>query len=118
MMARKPPPALPDVFAKPGGAPPRGTPLEDLPQTAEPEAEILVQEPEPERAAPPPPPPPPIIAPVRAEPVPPRIEEPYVSRVQPQRAPRQRGVAIAIVALAVSLTAPFWEDSVLASLGI
>ena len=30
-MPRKPVPGLPDVFAKPGGAPSRGTPIEDLP---------------------------------------------------------------------------------------
>ena len=31
-MARKPAPALHDVFAKPGAAPSRGTAIEDLPQ--------------------------------------------------------------------------------------
>ena len=30
-MAKKPVHGLPDVFAKPGGAPARGTPIEDLP---------------------------------------------------------------------------------------
>ena len=33
-MAKKPVQGLPDVFAKPGGAPARGTPIEDLPTTA------------------------------------------------------------------------------------
>ncbi len=34
-MPRKPVPGLPDVFAKPGGAPSRGTPIEDLPTFAD-----------------------------------------------------------------------------------
>jgi len=35
MMARKPPPTLPDVFARPGAAPSRGTAIEDLPQAVD-----------------------------------------------------------------------------------
>jgi hypothetical protein len=44
-MARKPP-ALPDVFAKPGAAPARGTAIEDLPEPAE-AIEDLLPPPEP-----------------------------------------------------------------------
>jgi hypothetical protein len=110
MMARKPP-ALPDVFARPGAAPSRGTAIEDLPQPA-PEPK---REPEPAAIAPPPPPPPAAKLPE------PPIEEPYRPPVATKPTPprfARRAYAVAVIALAVSLTAPFWEDAVVSVLGI
>ncbi len=115
MMARKPPPSLPDVFAKPGAAPPRGTPIEELPQIAEPEAEAVIHEPEPEPEPPPPPSPPPLAV---AEPVPPPVLEPSYSAPPSRPTRKQGGIVLAILAIIVSLTAPFWEDSALSLLGI
>ena len=168
MMARKPP-ALPDVFARPGAAPARGTAIEDLPlPPPEPvmEPEVLMAEPvvepkpamprepvmEPEipmapepvaepvmppepvmkpepaiaRAAAPPPapplqaePPPPAPPIVAVTPKPP-AEEPYVPPVAatPAKSAGGRALTLALIALVVSLSAPFWEDRVLSSLGI
>jgi hypothetical protein len=98
-MARRPGPALPDVFARPGAAPARGTPIEDLPQDAAP----------PEPVAEPPPPPPPAI-----EPQPVRYQPPAA----PVAAPRSSAFTLAIVALVISLTAPFWADYLLPIIGI
>lgn len=114
MMARKPPPSLPDVFAKPGAAPPRGTPIEELPQepppqAVVPEAELLTEEP------PSPPPPPP------EEPKPKAVQpndELYVPPVRPAPVRGRGGVVLAAIALVVGLTTPFWEDSVLSLLGV
>jgi hypothetical protein len=116
-MARKPPP-LPDVFAKPGGAPSRGTPIEDLPQ---PDGTVALQERPPPEAPPPPPPPlPPELPepPVSAQPAPPPDDEPYVPPPpRPRAAPGGRAFSLAVIAVAISLTAPFWEDAVLSVLG-
>lgn len=100
-MARKPP-ALPDVFARPGAAPARGTAIEDLPQPADVVAE----------AAPPPEPEP------EPEPAPPPAAEPWRHPSETRQTPARGGLALAVVALAVALTAPFWEDGVLDALGI
>ncbi len=99
-MARRPGPALPDVFARPGAAPARGTPIEDLPQDAAP----------PEPVAEPPPPPPPAI-----EPQPVRYQ---TARRPGCRAPEVAPSPLAIVALVISLTAPFWADYLLPIIGI
>lgn len=117
-MARKPSPSLPDVFAKPGTAPPRGPALEDLPQPPEPEpmaaAPEPVVEPEPPPAAPPPPTPAPV---VNVEPEPQQTDEFY--EAPPPRQPvGRRGMVLAMVAIAIALTTPFWEDSLLSLVGI
>lgn len=151
-MARKPPPSLPDVFAKPGAAPSRGTAIEDLPQVVEVAPPPPVSEPEPPPRAvaqpapmPPTSSPPPVPAPatiVQPDPEPrqpPPLEPPRIV-VQPQPEPSpfpappvaeswpapaaapppasRRGMVLATVAVAVALTTPFWEDSVLSILGI
>lgn len=145
MMARKPPPSLPDVFAKPGAAPSRGTAIEDLPKVVEeprpppaPPAQIVEEAPAPPRAVEEPPPAPPrvIAEPAPAPPLPPpgaagppplsprpSVPEPaaadafYRPPSQPPQ-PSWRGRSLAILAIAVALTAPFWEDAVLATFGI
>jgi hypothetical protein len=141
MMARKPAPALPDVFARPGAAPSRGTAIEDLPQiepAATPEPEPLPEprlepelrtppapppEPRPELVAPPPPSPPPAPPPTAADSAPP--EPPFDDTYRPDSETRQaplasgrRAYALAMAALVISLTAPFWEDAALSILGI
>ena len=145
MMARKPAPGLPDVFARPGAAPSRGTAIEDLPQieppaTPEPEPRPeprlepelqtppVPPQPEPrtERVAPPPPAPPapPPAAAASAPPEPPP-EPPFDDTYRPDSDARptppasgRRAYALAVVALVISLTAPFWEDAALSTLGI
>jgi hypothetical protein len=132
MMARKSP-ALPDVFARPGAAPSRGTAIEDLP-VIEP---VVAPEPEPPPppesvALPPPPkppspaaatiapPPPPPAASVAPRPPPP-ADEPYRPPVRTQPTPGpsgRRAYLLAVIAVVVSLTSPFWEDAVLSMLGI
>jgi hypothetical protein len=107
-MVSKPPPAQPDVSARPGAAPSRGAAIEDLPQSA------LVAEEEPS-------PPAPRVATAAREPQPepPPLDEPYHPPVTAPPAPRAtRGLGLGLAALAVALTAPFWEDSVLSMLGI
>jgi hypothetical protein len=96
-MARKPP-ALPDVFAKPGAAPARGTAIEDLPEPAE-AIEDLLPPPEP-------------------EPAPPPAADPWRAPIATRQAAARSGLVLAVVALAVALTAPFWEDYALEALGI
>lgn len=88
-MARRPGPGLPDVFARPGAAPDRGTPIEDLPQEAAP--------------------PEPAVAPDTIQ---------FHDRSEPAAASGRNALGLAIVALAVSLTAPFWTDYLLSSVGI
>ena len=103
-MVRKPAPGLPDVFARPGGAPQRGTSLEDLPNTA------ISDPPAPEPPAPMSPAP---MSPVPESPVPtPPVPE---SRAQP---PSSRVPALVWIVLVISLTAPLWEPPVLAGLDI
>jgi len=98
-MARKPP-ALPDVFAKAGAAPARGTAIEALPQPVEAaEKPPPPSEPEPEAAAPP-------------------VAETWDPPIEARRARARGGQALAVVALLVALTAPMWEDSALGTLGI
>jgi hypothetical protein len=128
-MAKKPAQGLPDVFAKPGGAPARGTPLEDLPPTAANTdaytsggSESALD---------------PAAAPAGA--VPPASEPPkpahQASQAAPGHAPtRARSSAAAAkprratgvgsvpglvwAILIVSLSAPLWEGTALSSLGI
>ncbi len=131
-MAQKPTTSLPDVFARPGAAPARGTPIEELPMGgAEPAAAVRV-EPEPaavEPAKPEPakveavkPEPAPLPqAPLRpAAPPPPRPAAPPPVMAADPPNPPARGSAwtIAVVALAVSLTSPLWFDSVVSVFGI
>jgi hypothetical protein len=158
-MARKPAPALHDVFAKPGAAPSRGTAIEDLPQPApeparpgvgteipgearttapvsdapvveldQPAARHAAPAAAPEAAPPPrmgqpvppappePPAPAATAAPVR------QAEEayrpPFKTRPEPTPQWGRRALILGLVALVVSLTAPFWEDAVLSMLGI
>jgi hypothetical protein len=115
-MGRKPAPGLPDVFAKPGGAPARGTSIEDLPRAAEepmwpeppmwqPAADSIAAE---TATAPPP----------RAPTAP-----AYPAATEPAAAAGKRGpvggVPVVVwVLLIVSITAPLWEGSVLPALGI
>jgi len=120
-MARKAP-ALPDVFARPGAAPSRGTAIEDLPQ---PDPELMTREPEPAVEPAPPavsePEPPPPAPPAAAAPPLPAIEEFYQPAFEPRRAKPSggnRALTLAVVALLVSLSAPFWEDPLLSVLGL
>ena len=126
-MARKPAPGLPDVFARPGAAPARGTPIEDLPQTAPPSqttsTPIPQLPPEVAKVSEPrlPPEPRPVPEPVAETRAPPVTEPPVTPDWQPVRAPVARSgsaLTIAIIALVASLTAPFWEDSLLSTIGI
>ncbi len=114
-MARKPAAALPDVFAKPGNAPGRGTAIEDLPQPPpdppppppppEPEPAVAVHVPEPEPVASPPP----------LLPAEPQDGDPWTDGVTPPPAPAsgRRAVAIAVIAIVVAVTAPYWEGALL-----
>lgn len=138
-MARKPPPSLPDVFAKPGAAPSRGTPIEDLPQVVEerrPPPPLVVEEapaapqvaeklpsppPEPPRVVVEPPPPPTVEPPLPHPPLPaprPAAADEFYRPPPPPAQPSWRGRSLAILALAVALTTPFWEDALLATFGI
>lgn len=144
-MARKPPPSLPDVFAKPGAAPSRGTAIEDLPLVIDDSSPLeppqvvtapkplpmpakpvpVARAPEPPPAAPEPPPvmtvPGPFVAPEAVPPSPPpATQESDHAPAEPGTAPSPttRGMALAVVALAVALTVPFWEEPVLSALGI
>ena len=92
-MVRKAAPGLPDVFAKPGGAPQRGTSLEDLPTAA-----VLPEPPGASAAAAP--------------------AESVAPAASPPPPPSRRVPALVWVVLVISLTAPFWEGPVLAGLGI
>ncbi len=107
MMARKPPPGLPDVFAKPGGAPTRGTAIEDLPAVqAEPEPAAESGAGQAAAAETPPEPPP---AEYRSDSEPPLVPAgPTASRI----------IVLVVLALLISLTAPFWENHLLAGIGI
>lgn len=139
MMARKPAPALPDVFARPGAAPSRGTAIEDLPQieppaTPEPDPQPAPRlepelhkppapqpEPRPELVAPPPPPPAPPPTPAASAPPEPPFDDTYRPDSDARPAPPvsgRRAYALAVAALVISLTAPFWEDAALSTLGI
>lgn len=139
MMARKPAPALPDVFARPGAAPSRGTAIEDLPQieppaTPEPDPQPEPRlepelhkppapqpEPRPELVAPPPPPPTPPPTPAASAPPEPPFDDTYRPDSDARPAPPvsgRRAYALAVAALVISLTAPFWEDAALSTLGI
>lgn len=130
-MARRPGPGLPDVFAKPGGAPPRGTSIEDLPASASPpeytepgHAEPAYAEPEQAEAwaagadsgSTEPPPsqpehtPAPPISPVAASPT-----------AGSGLAPRSKFADVPPLVwaiLVVSLSAPLWEGAVLSTFGI
>jgi hypothetical protein len=115
-MGRKPAPGLPDVFAKPGGAPARGTSIEDLPKAIE------------EPTWPEPPAWQPTVDSIAAETTsapPPRAPTApaYPLATTPVAASAKRsalgGVPVVIwVLLIISLTAPLWEGSVLPALGI
>ena len=179
-MARKPVPALPDVFARPGGAPARGMSIEDLPGTAAdriwpeaastetpateagatpPDAHPFVAVPnsagpseavvdavsagatppqadttEPDQPAPEPAPPIAALGPTTTElppphdavppsapPAPPPSVPPaaHIAAEPTGRRPLSGSVpAIVWVILVVSLTAPLWENPLLASLGV
>jgi len=115
-MARKPPPGLPDVFARPGAATTRGTAIEDLPVTqAEPEPAAessAAQAPEY-----------PAQGHVAAADTPPQQPQAdYRPDSEPPPAPASptasRIMVLVLLALLVSLTAPFWENHLLAGLGI
>ena len=114
-MARRPSAALPDVFAKPGNAPARGTSIEDLPTSGHAATSFLAEE---DRPPTPPEPPP---APLHMLP-PPRLDPPPLPDrpLPPDRLPPLAGAArtIAFIALAVALTAPFWEGPLLASINL
>jgi hypothetical protein len=129
-MAKKPAHGLPDVFAKPGGAPARGTPLEDLP-TAEANPDAHTPMAADSAAAPP-------AGTAGAAPLPsepPRIG-PGASQARPipaglpaaaDKPGRRTGIGRTGIGgvpglvwgiLIVSLSAPLWEGVVLPSLGI
>ncbi len=123
-MTRKPTFGLPDVFAKPGGAPARGTAIEDLPDhAADPAADAASHDwlaTEPVGAAfgatatPAPPPPPPPAAPYQAATAPSR-------KPAAKSAPRARLAGVPRIVwfiLLASLTAPLWESSLLSGIGI
>jgi len=97
-MVRKAAAGLPDVFAKPGGAPQRGILLEDLPTTASAPESPIPEAPAPTASA----------APV----------EPIAAAATPASPPSNRVPALVWAVLVISLTAPLWEGAVLAQLGI
>lgn len=139
-MARRPGPGLPDVFAKPGGAPPRGTSIEDLPASASPPEQTEPGHVEPEQAK--------AWAadadsgsttPVQAagvatrmptEPPPIQTEDTPAPPVSPTTASPAAGSGLATrskfadvpplvwAILVVSLSAPLWEGAVLSTFGI
>lgn len=143
-MARKPPASLPDVFAKPGQAPARGTPIEALPRKGQHKEGWAA--PDPPRLGGPDGVPAASVTGPRPEagmipgtgagddwgkvatmdPAPqssPGLSRgpgiPSISSAETPPAPPPRGPAwrIAIAALCVSLTTPFWHDSVLRGFG-
>ncbi len=114
-MARKPQTELPDVFAKPGQAPQRNTPIEDLPKPAEP-APAQPRAPSGDQPAPAAATPAlPVPAPAARPASPPRAVPP------PCPAPSRsaaRGVAmLAGAAVLVALLAPLLEDDLLGHYG-
>jgi hypothetical protein len=117
-VAPKPKAGLPDVFAKPGDAPVRGTPIEDLPPTSETTAVSDEQGATPvtamagEPASSP--------APEMAQVTGAHTQAPPIPPTGHAGSSRQGTATLvfASVALVVSLTAPFWEGTVLASVGI
>ena len=129
-MARKPAPGLPDVFARPGAAPARGTPIEDLPQTvplaettSAPTPQLPTNDGDEPRSPPEPQAVPERLVEMHAPPVtePPATQRPPTPDQQPSPVTAARGgnvLVLAIIALAVSLTASFWEDSLLSTIGV
>lgn len=126
-MARKPGPGLPDVFAKPGGAPPRGTSIEDLPASASHPEEAAAEPAQVEAGA--------DRGPVVSEadvttdmPTEPPAPQTENSPPPPVSTHADRGVvrrsrfgdvpALVWGILVVSLSAPLWEGAVLSALGI
>ena len=120
-MARRPGPGLPDVFARPGGAPPRGTSIEDLPASASPAEYSEPSYTEPEQAA------------AWAagadigstEPPPAQTEHTPAPPLSPTAgsgpAPRSKFADVPPLVwaiLVVSLSAPLWEGAVLSIFGI
>lgn len=122
-MAKKPVPGLPDVFAKPGGAPARGTPIEDLPTDEADSDQPLISTPVVEGTA------------GSADATPSANEPPKIGREASQTAPIRTGPSIATGKpsqsasiravpglvwgiLLVSLSAPLWEGAVLSSFGV
>lgn len=165
-MAKKPTAGLPDVFAKPGNAPARGTPLEDLPESAEQlvaQAATAIDPPatqpaasshavtapiaaEPVAAAAPVAPEPVVAKPAAAAPAaatpivatpvePPRMSPPPSMDHTPTNHPTTPAAerigdhrntplfgdaaqTVAWIAVAIALSAPLWEGTVLWSIGI
>ena len=138
-MAQKPTASLPDIFAKPGAAPARGTPIEDLPREDAPQATVDPVEVEVPVVVVAPPEPAPVVAPVveaQAAPPPPPvaplpspIQEPIVTAQpspthMPDVAPRSSAASgstawsFAVAALAISLTAPVWQGPLYRAFGL
>jgi hypothetical protein len=142
-MGRKPAPGLPDVFAKPGGAPARGISLEDLPTTADDKEAHEALEHEAPEADPIPEPiatasaaatsaayatsgtsgstPSPAPAPSHSPADPahgPTVAAAEAATTGEAPGRRTRVPAIVWVVLIASLTAPLWEGTVLSGLGI
>lgn len=116
-MVKKPAPGLPDVFAKPGGAPARGTPIEDLPTEAP-----DVDTPMAVASAPPGEPITGTEAPTSEAPTTPsRVAAAPATPAHAATGWRGgvRGIpAVVWGILIVSLTAPLWEGTVLSAFGV